>query len=247
MRKIAFIILLTILFTGLTYSKPQRQEYPEYEWDHNRLRNFTQTEHFTQEEIDRVSDVFNGINYHEFTINEDLGDVTSKLIFGRTTGGNGEISYDGSKFATTKDIVISNGNDSRLHFHTGAFVGISSYDDLILSSDPNQGGGGSSIQFFIDNSEKARLTHNGYLLINAIAPIGTEKLRVNGNVYGDGTASLDALILREKSADPADPAEGQSVIWQADGTGAGDDGDLMVKITAGGVTKTTILVDFSAF
>jgi hypothetical protein len=50
----------------------------------------------------------------------------------------------------------------------------------------------------------------------------------------------------ERSTDPADPPEGQSVQWQSDGTGSGDDGDIMMKITAGGVTKTTTLVDFSA-
>lgn len=222
MKKTLFIILLTILFTGLTYSKPQRQDYPEYQWDHNRLRNFTPTEHFTQEQIDHVSDIFNGINYHEFYINEDLGDVTSKLIFGRTTGGNGEISYDGTFIFTNQPII----NNQALWFNesgvrpwaitaTGGHLSFLSGDNL------------------------------GSFLLNATAAVGTEKLRVNGSQYNDGTASLDALILREKSADPADPAEGQSVIWQADGTGAGDDGDLMAKITAGGVTKTTTLIDFS--
>jgi hypothetical protein len=50
----------------------------------------------------------------------------------------------------------------------------------------------------------------------------------------------------ERSADVADPPEGHYSIWLSDGTGAGDDGDLMVKITAGGVTKTATLVDYSA-
>jgi len=52
--------------------------------------------------------------------------------------------------------------------------------------------------------------------------------------------------LNEKSSDPSDPAEGQSVLWMSDGTGTGDDGDILMKITAGGVTKTVTLVDFSA-
>ena len=50
----------------------------------------------------------------------------------------------------------------------------------------------------------------------------------------------------ELSADPAGPAEDAYVIWQSDGTGSGDDGDIMIKITAGGGTKTGTLVDFSA-
>jgi len=54
------------------------------------------------------------------------------------------------------------------------------------------------------------------------------------------------LQIQEKSADPPDPAEGYCVIWMSDGTGTGDDGDIMVKIQAGGVVKTTTLIDFSA-
>lgn len=49
------------------------------------------------------------------------------------------------------------------------------------------------------------------------------------------------------SSDPDDPAAGYSVIWQSDGTGSGDDGDIMMKVTnSGGTTKTTTLIDFSA-
>jgi len=61
------------------------------------------------------------------------------------------------------------------------------------------------------------------------------KLDVNG-----------AITQRELSSDPSDPDEGASVTWQSDGTGSGDDGDIMMKITAGGTTKTITLIDFSA-
>ena len=72
-----------------------------------------------------------------------------------------------------------------------------------------------------------------------------------GNV-GIGTDTPDtilhvagAITSRELSADPSDPDEGENVQWQSDGTGSGDDGDIMMKITAGGATKTITLVDFS--
>lgn len=52
--------------------------------------------------------------------------------------------------------------------------------------------------------------------------------------------------LLEKSADPSNPSEGNAVIWMSDGTGTGDDGDIMIKVTAGGSTKTATLIDFSA-
>lgn len=51
---------------------------------------------------------------------------------------------------------------------------------------------------------------------------------------------------QDKSSDPLDPAEGNFVLWMSDGTGSGDDGDIMIKITAGGSTKTGTVVDFSA-
>lgn len=70
-------------------------------------------------------------------------------------------------------------------------------------------------------------------------------LKVNNASTGWGALMAQGLGLNERSADPSDPSEGQSVLWQSDGTGSGDDGDIMIKITAGGVTKTTTLVDFS--
>jgi len=56
-----------------------------------------------------------------------------------------------------------------------------------------------------------------------------------------------ASYFKARPTDPAAPAKGQAVIWLSDGTGAGDDGDIMVTVTdTAGTTKTTTLVDFSA-
>ena len=62
-----------------------------------------------------------------------------------------------------------------------------------------------------------------------------DQINVGGRYYHD------RLVLGERAADPSDPAEGNFALWMSDGTGSGDDGDLMVKITAGGVTATTRL------
>lgn len=49
-----------------------------------------------------------------------------------------------------------------------------------------------------------------------------------------------------QSADPSDPPTDSYVIWQSDGTGTGDDGDILIKITdSNGTTETGTLVDFS--
>jgi hypothetical protein len=55
-----------------------------------------------------------------------------------------------------------------------------------------------------------------------------------------------ALVIQERSSDPTQPAEGHSVIWMSNGAGKGDDGDIMIASTAGGVTKYTTLFDHSA-
>ena len=67
------------------------------------------------------------------------------------------------------------------------------------------------------------------------------------NSVGALTVHGGGLELVELSADPSNPAEGRAVLWLSDGTGSGDDGDVMFKITAGGSTKSGTLIDFSTF
>jgi len=75
---------------------------------------------------------------------------------------------------------------------------------------------------------------------NGIVRAGTD-LVADANILGGAH-----LRLTERSSDPADPGEGKFQLWMSDGTGSGDDGDIYVKITAGGSTKTISIVDFSA-
>jgi hypothetical protein len=76
---------------------------------------------------------------------------------------------------------------------------------------------------------------------------GNVKVGVGGVSSPAGVLDINGeVMLREKSADPSNPAEGSFAMWMSDGTGSGDDGDIMLKITAGGTTKTVTLVDFSA-
>jgi len=57
---------------------------------------------------------------------------------------------------------------------------------------------------------------------------------------------LEGYGSRQLTADPDDPVAGSHVIWQSDGTDAGADGDIMMKITdSGGTTKTATIVDYS--
>ena len=54
------------------------------------------------------------------------------------------------------------------------------------------------------------------------------------------------LKILERSSDPAEPGEGETVIWMSDGTGKGDDGDVLIAGKAAGATKWTTLFDHSA-
>ncbi len=97
-----------------------------------------------------------------------------------------------------------------------------------------------ALAFYTNNTKRWQINQAGDL----ITPFS------DSHDIGDATHAVRKLHagligLVERAADPSDPAEGQSVLWQSDGTGLGDDGDIMMKITAGAVTKTATVVDFS--
>ncbi len=58
--------------------------------------------------------------------------------------------------------------------------------------------------------------------------------------------SVSVLKLLERTSDPAEPSEGECIIWMSDGTGKGDDGDIMIASKAGGTTNYGTLFDHSA-
>jgi hypothetical protein len=59
------------------------------------------------------------------------------------------------------------------------------------------------------------------------------------------TIDASVLGLLERAADPTEPTEGTAVIWMSDGSGKGDDGDIMIASQAGGVTKYGTIFDHS--
>ena len=97
----------------------------------------------------------------------------------------------------------------------------------------------------INNNQNITITNSGAQLVidgSSIKPT-TGAILLGSHISGGvGWASL---AFSESSSDPDDPLEGRSVIWQSNGVGSGDDGDILAKITAGGVTKTITLMDFS--
>ena len=129
------------------------------------------------------------------------------------------------KMGDDQDAVGSNGiRDYVSGFHGTLTSGASIVDEATLPSDA------------LDSLSTSTSGSLGIGLENS-----DEVLHVYGNTKLEGP-----LILNERTYDPDNPEEGNSVIWMSNGNGSGDDGDIMIKITAGGVTKTVTLVDFSS-
>lgn len=74
-------------------------------------------------------------------------------------------------------------------------------------------------------------------------------VQVSTNQVKDFVNVTDLLTLQE-SGDPAQPADGEGIIWMSDGVGLGDAGDVMIATTyndgEGAVTRYGTLFDHSA-
>ncbi|MGB2864818.1 MAG: hypothetical protein WBC05_15940, partial [Sedimentisphaerales bacterium] len=64
--------------------------------------------------------------------------------------------------------------------------------------------------------------------------------------YKEQILFVPGLAIKERSSDPTKPSEGYGIIWLSDGTGFGDDGDVIIATTAAGVTRRAILFNASA-
>jgi len=69
---------------------------------------------------------------------------------------------------------------------------------------------------------------------------------ISGNLTTTGILEVGHIKMLERSSDPTEPSEGECIIWMSDGTGKGDDGDVMIASKAGGTTKYGTLFDHSA-
>jgi len=70
-------------------------------------------------------------------------------------------------------------------------------------------------------------------------------IRADSDRVGIGTNTPDtklhvvgAITIDELSSDPTNPVEGSAVFWKGDGTGSGNDGDMLYMEQSGGVVET---------
>ncbi len=65
--------------------------------------------------------------------------------------------------------------------------------------------------------------------------IDTIKDLAQGTSYVEGDLVIGGNIrFQEAGANPVDPQPGETVIWRSDGTGDGDDGDIMMSSNVDG-------------
>jgi len=100
-----------------------------------------------------------------------------------------------------------------------------------------------NIEFVVDTITTGNLTITGNISAG-------NDLTIDGITSVTGTATMDFLDrgrhTLDQAAEPGDPADNDAVLWVSNGTGAGDAGDLMCKITEGGGTTTFTMADYSA-
>lgn len=53
---------------------------------------------------------------------------------------------------------------------------------------------------------------------------------------------LQGMTVSKESGDPSDPGTGEAVMWISDGTGTGEDGELLMKVNISGTSQTFAVV-----
>jgi hypothetical protein len=166
----------------------------------------------------------------------------------------------GSTFGTnpTANITVSGGAVTVVTLVTGG-SGFQSTDTVLTATTASIGGTGSGFTVAVATLTGAVSSNNtllGYQAANTQTE-GSSNIAIGSGVQLDsltGSSQInigtryfhDRIRLLERATDPAKPAEGNVVMWMSNGAGLGDDGDVLIGSTAGGVTNYAILFDHSA-
>ena len=155
----------------------------------------------------------------KFDVSTGLMDIYPE-VNGTINGGSGYKARN-----TWNAYVVMNVNN------TGQAQVVSSSAMRIMTGNNQSMGlscGGSFIWSDRDASEALRMSLDS----------ATGDLDVTGTVTAAKTAVEGEFEFGSLSADPDDPAEGKCVMWISDGTGSGNAGDLMIKLTMSSTTYT---------
>lgn len=100
-----------------------------------------------------------------------------------------------------------------------------------------------NIELVVDTPTITTLNITGDIIVS-------NDLIIDGDIAVTGTVTQD-YVDRDthtltQAAEPGDPADNQAVLWVSNGTGFGDTGDFVCKITEGGGTTDFTIADYSA-
>jgi len=200
-----------------------------------------------------VLEQYNGTSAQEFRLYGTYTDASNyERGFMRFDGsGNLEIGHEAAGTGTARNVYLQSGNttghvviggggQSRQQIR-GAYSGANYLDLNAVTVTLAAGANGWPLYFQSKGHIWMRPDGGSVVVRNAIGT-STSGYATGGTLHVDGT-----IEFTEQSSDPSDPSAGRTIMWQSDGTGSGDDGDIMLKITdSGGTTKTITLVDYSA-
>ena len=145
------------------------------------------------------------------------------------SAGLSKIRADTADAADQKVLMLCGGGDRQTT--RGGMVWISGNESSINAVD------NGTVQIY------SGTTAGAYVLVDS----GTSTLTLNYNGELDVGCTVDmqsniltnlGVLALSETSEPSDPADGKAVIWFSNGTGAGSDGDLLIKKTVAGVTTT---------
>ena len=168
-------------------------------------------------------------------------------------GSPGKITFTGSSYALTLEMLSASGVSVRMLPDTDDATA------LLFGSTTYRLKGFTVVTTGVGFELQDRYDLDTYLDISTTANSTTQRLLITARhdsstlatlkVYSSSSTQyveIDSVLkIIERSSDPAEPSEGECVIWMSDGTGKGDDGDVMIASQAGGTTNYGTLFDHS--
>jgi len=175
------------------------------------------------------------VNVTAGDVGDGQEDAAGGYFHAQTTGGTVEHDLVGFRAWANGDTGIVDGTLYGGRIVAEAAAGMTRVDDFVglqVWADADEDPTNSAISLHI---------YEGDNIDKGIYQEGTAPNEFGGNVQTPG------LVLTEVTGDPSAPAEGEVIVWRADGTGSrGDAGDVVMATTDGGTTKFQIIFDFSA-
>lgn len=155
--------------------------------------------------------------------NTGVGD--SSLVYVTSGSGNTAVGYGAGEGPTQLEACTLLGRATGTHLETGA-----EYNTFVGAYAGSNSGNKNDAVYSTCVGANAIVTKDYQVVLGASNTLET--------------LAMGCLSGTEQAAAPPDPPDGQWTMWMGNGT-SGPDGDIMIKITASGVTKTATIISFA--